>query len=205
MCWNAPVSLTAFIVGLLVCISIAILAYREEKYELMALSVGWIYVIFMQLWEYFIWKYPKKHLFVGAAYIFNITQIIVLGLVFLTFFTDQSIVSRSIVFLILVLYTAFFLIRADQRPVITRTSNHLEYHWWTLPYAPVIYIGSFILIFLFIVRPWLWSLFTLALLVFFLILSRILFSRSVASMWCFFAVSVPALSYFISLFTYEKK
>lgn len=202
MCWNETASLSAFITGIIICLSVGSISYYQKKYELMALSIGWIYVIFMQFWEFLIWKFPNNKFYVDMTYLFNITQISLLGLIFLTFFTNQPKICRFFIFFVLTFYICFFSYQTCNHNDITHQSGHLEYNWWSNSYSSYIYIFSLIFIFLCIIRPFWWSAGTLLIILLFLLLSKIFYSKSVASMWCFFAVSVPLFSFFISLLTY---
>jgi len=203
MCWNATASLSAFIIGVLICIIIASVSIKEKKYELAALSIGWIWVIFMQFWEYFVWKYPENTLYPKMTSLFNISQIVILGLIYLTFFRTQHTIFRTLAFLILFFYVCFFLYSSDV-PKITKTCGHLEYNWWSnIRYSGLVYILSLVSIFLFLIRPFWWSVITMAYILLLLLISRLFYSQSIASMWCFFAVSVPLLSYLFSLGIYK--
>lgn len=203
MCWSAAASLSAFLSGLLVSVGVSIFAYRQKKWSLMALAVGWTWVIGMQLWEYFIWRNPTSNeTYASLAYVFNITQILVLGLIFLTFFHNQGMVCRGVAMGVLLLYTCYMLYFSPQmgsmnvRPVsCTDGLPHLQYPWWTMmPLGGLIYILSLILIFLLLVRPLAWSVKTIAMIMTLFFFSWTFYSKSVASMWCFFAVSMPILS-----------
>jgi len=201
MCWNAPVSLITFIAGCITCIIIGIVSYKQRKYELMALSFGWIWVICMQLWEYFIWKNPNHQNMFKMAYLFNITQVILLGLIYLCFFKNQGTINRCIAFIILLFYTCYFLYQKQDRYInVKNDSGHLDYKWWNKSsYSSMVYLISLILIFLVLVRPFRWSVMTITYIILLLLLSKLFYSNSVASMWCFFAVSVPIMSYVFSL------
>lgn len=203
MCWNATASLSAFFSGLLASLGVSIIAYRQKKWELMALAIGWTWVIGMQLWEYFIWKNPTSNeTFTSLAFIFNITQILVLGLIFLTFFNNQGMVSRTMAMVLLLVYTCYMLYFIPQlgtmqvKPVsCTDGLPHLEYPWWMeIPYGGVLYILTLIMIFLLLVRPLEWSVKTITMIMALFFFSWTFYAKSVASMWCFFAVSIPILS-----------
>ena len=84
MCWNATTSMISFIFGIIICLIIGYIAIKQEKYSLAILSFGWIWVIFMQLFEFFIWNSNNENRTISKfAYIFNITQIVILGILFL--------------------------------------------------------------------------------------------------------------------------
>jgi hypothetical protein len=207
MCWNATASLTAFISGIFTCIIVSMIAYKQKKYELMALSIGWLWVVSMQLWEYFLWKnqFPTENniFYSNMAYVFNVTQVLLLGLIFLTFFENQGLLNRSVVALILFGYVCYILYFGPSLGTMSVSSScanpHLEYPWWTkIPMGGIIYIVILILIFLLIVRPFEWSLKTISVIMILFFLSWTFYSKSVASMWCFFAVLTPIISLLLS-------
>jgi hypothetical protein len=196
MCWNAPVSLASFITGLLISFGIGITAIRQKKPELAVLSFGWSWVICMQLFEYFIWTNPTDNsIYARWAYVFNITQVLVLGLLFLAFFEhpkQNKIIACGILFL----YSCYMFYYAQD--VITSVSQkkHLQYNWWSqLPYGGIIYILTLCSVFLLLVRPSGWSIRTLAIILLLLWISAIFYSDCLASLWCFFAISVPVISF----------
>lgn len=202
MCWNATSSLSAFVIGIIICLIVASLGIKEKKYELTALSLLWIWVIFMQFWEYLVWKYPNNKFFQKMTFLFNLSQIYILGLIFLTFFNNQNLICRGLAFLIIFFYICFFIYYTDS-PKITKKSGHLEYNWWNnIPFSGVLYIFSLFALFLLIIRPFWWSFITVCYILILLLISFLFYSKSVASMWCFFAVSVPLFSYLISLGIY---
>ena len=204
MCWNATTSIVSFIVGVLVSCFIAWKALSEGKRALAVLSLGWTWVVFMQLWEYFIWINPNNQTVSRYAYVFNVTQVLFLALIYLTFFTQYK-ENRAIAFVVVLLYMFYILYYSPPiEPTTVGCNGHLEYPWWKkIPMGGAIYLVSLILIFILLIQPFYWSMYTLAYILLLFGLSYWLFKYSVASMWCFFAVSVPMVSYMISLITYE--
>ena len=205
MCWNATSSIVSFFLGLFLSMTIAWKAIREGKRALAVLAIGWVWVVFMQLWEYFLWTSDKNNnqTISRYAYVFNIMQVIILGMIYLTFFTQDK-KNRAFAFLIMLTYMFYMLYFS---PVIQNTfpscDGHLEYRWWKeMPLGGLVYLLSLSAIFLLLVRPFYWSICTLSYILLLFLLSYLLFHYSVASMWCFFAVSVPVVSYWISLFVY---
>jgi len=205
MCWNATTSLATFISGLFLSLAIGIIAYKQQKYELMVLSLGWIWVICMQLFEYFIWKNDDNQIFSIFAFIFNITQIFVLGLLFLTFFQYHTFSVKMITIFILLFYMSYMFYYTVQMKIKnTPHTSHLYYQWWDqIPFGGCIYILSLISLFLLIVRPFYWSVSTLSVILIFLFMSYLFYRKYVASMWCFFAILIPFISFLISLIIYK--
>jgi len=202
MCWNASVSLTTFLLGIITSGLIGVIAYRQKKYPLSALSFGWMWVVCMQLFEYYIWMNQEENEVASRwAYVFNVTQILVLALIFLVFFDNYPKTNKYIATTLLLFYMTYILYYGSTLGEMKTTtggcaSPHLQYGWWDkMPYASTIYILALILIFVLIVRPLYWSMMTLIMILILLFLSTIFYSKSVASMWCFFAVSIPLISY----------
>lgn len=205
MCWNATASLTALIVGTVLSLITAIVAYRQQKYYVVALAIGWLWVIGMQYWEYVLWtSAPSSRTNEWAsrwAYIFNVTQVLVLGILFLAVTGNQvSWRNRLGALVVMLAYACYILYYAPTMTTLRTTTAsceepHLHYPWWDkMPYGGVVYVVSLVLLFLLVVRPMAWSLGTLAIILAFLAMSSVFYSSSVASMWCFFAVFVPIVS-----------
>ena len=207
MCWNATASLSSFIAGIFASLIVAMIAYKQKKWQLVALSIGWIWVVCMQLWEYFLWKNSlpsaQNMTYSNFAYVFNVTQVILLGLIFLTFFQDQSIWNRATAFTIIFVYTSYMFFYAPTMGTLHVTPScsnpHLEYPWWDkIPFGGFVYMITLISIFLLLVRPLGWSIKTISMIMVLFFMSWIFYSKSVASMWCFFAVSIPVISLLLS-------
>ena len=77
MCWNANASLTSFILGTF--INISVMLYFKNTI-VAVICIVWQWVLMMQISEYFIWKgqdnkqYKSASLGTRASLIFNITQ-----------------------------------------------------------------------------------------------------------------------------------
>lgn len=208
MCWNATASLVAFVVGVLVTGVVCQIAYKQKKWHVFALSLGWLWVISMQLWEYFIWTnpppFPNNIMYSKMAFVFNVTQVLVLGLLFLTFFKTQGVVCRATASVILLLYMSFicyYMSSVSDFSTFASCSNpHLVYPWWKdIPYGGLVYMMALVSVFLLLVRPIGWSVQVLSVILGLFGVSWVLYSGAVASMWCFFAVAIPVISLLLSL------
>lgn len=200
MCYNAATSITTFIVGTVVAVSVGAMALVQKKYELAALCFGWIWVLGMQLWEYFIWRYPKNLVYVKWAYIFNITQPIVLALLFLSFFS-QPLSNRLVVFFLLLFYILYLFQERYESKELKRDPN-IQYSWWN-NYGGYVYMLFLVSLFLLLIRPFYWSMATIIYILILFILSWFFYKRAVASLWCFFAVTVPLVSFLVSFYCYR--
>lgn len=199
MCWNAPVSIASFLTGIIVSFGIGFLALKQQKYELAVLSFGWSWVLCMQLFEYYLWIDPSNNLFYSRwAFVFNITQPLLLGFIFLAFF-EHPTPNKITACLLLFLYTFYMLYYTKDLIINVSEKNHIQYNWWgkELPYGGLVYILTLCAVFLLLVRPFGWSSRTLAVILILLLLSAIFYSDCVASLWCFYAISIPVISYFL--------
>ena len=205
MCWNATASLTALILGTVLSLVTALVAMKQKKWSVVVLSLGWLWVIGMQYWEYLLWTSPVSsdaNAFASRwAYIFNVTQVLVLGLLFLAFADSHlGVWNKVSAVVILLVYACYIMYYAPDMTTLRTTKAsceepHLHYPWWDqMPYGGAIYLMALILLFLLIVRPLAWSVGTITLIMSLFAMSMTFYSSSVASMWCFFAVFVPVAS-----------
>ena len=195
MCWNATASITAFVLGVLVILLVCAYSVPGGHRPLTVLSLGWLWVITMQLWEYLVWTKAGDWASVGA-YVFNMTQILVLFLVFLCF-GDPLPPTRVISAAVIVLLTTLVLFLPTESVIRASTSpqHHLQYSWWTRWVKSILYVVGLGAVFLLMVRPLSWSVACLAVLYLMLLLSGLFYSDAVASMWCFFAVPFPLIAW----------
>lgn len=206
MCWNAEVSISAFVVGSVINSVILYVAVRQQKQAtqdkkqllsaLATLCIGWYWVIGMQLWEYLVWTFPDNNFYAKMAFVFNITQILVLYLLFINGNVENY--NKIIASIALLLYICVMLYPYKNQKITVNSCERLQYSWWDSNWKAAAYMLSLITIFLCLVRPIQWSASTLAVIILFLIFSMIFYKKYVPSMWCFFAVSVPVFAYLLS-------
>ena len=203
MCFNAPVSLTAFLVGSVLAVAVGIVALRLGYTSLAILSFAWIWVIAMQWWEYMVWRQWQTEMAYGLAYVFNVMQI---PLLFLLFFHGQQNKTLSILAsVVLAGYLVAMFYPTEQGTSIQQTSSggtlqHLRYSWWEPSWKAVVYFVGLCSVFLLLVRPLPWSCACLATLLVLFAWSGVLYGmESIASLWCFFAVFFPVIALVLRL------
>ena len=205
MCWNAPVSLVAFLVGVMVTTCILGMAIVHHRYNLATFCAGWYLVVAMQLLEYFIWRHPDNHRAASWAYLLNVLQIAV---IYVCFTAVQGIYHvpwylSCIASAWIVSYVVMVKQFTSQQPwgsvMVNTTTPHLVYPWWTYRKGGL-YLVYFITMFLLLARPWPWTLATLAVLLGIFLITFVFFHRYVASMWCFGVLLVPLLMYALPLY-----
>lgn len=190
MCWNAPVSLATFIVGSIISIIIGGIALTQRHWMLAAMSFGWLWPISMQLWEYFIWTDQRWSSHV--AYVFNVTQILVLYAIFVSI-SNVGQIEKLTSSVIVIIYMCIILLSSTSIDVTK--GAHLQYKWWDSAIKSYSYLFALITIFLLLVRPLRWSIVCVSILCVMLLFSSLLYKNHVPSLWCFFAVSFPIFAY----------
>jgi hypothetical protein len=196
MCWNAEASITAFVLGVVAILLVCAYSIPRGHRPLTVLSLGWLWVITMQLWEYFVWTKAGNWASIGA-YFFNMTQILVLFLVFLCFGDPKPPAPQIISAAMIVFVTTVVLFLPTE--VVVRASaspeKHLQYSWWSPRFKSTLYLIGLGAVFLLMVRPLSWSVSCLAVLYLMLLVSALFYSDAVASIWCFFAVPFPLIAW----------
>lgn len=206
MCWNAPVSITSFILGLLISIGIGIYALKHKRYSLAALSFGWIWVIGMQFIDFMLWQNKCNSSSVNKnytkwGYILNVLQPVILFGIFINFSGKYGVSTKYkiIASVTIISYIIYLLSQANKvfasTECIETSKEHLQYPWWEkMKGGGYIYLVTLIIIFIMLVRPFKWSMKVLAYILGSLLFSSLVFRYGTASMWCWFAVITPFLA-----------
>lgn len=201
MCWNAKASLTSFIIGTLINISV-ILYFKNTIVCL--ICILWQWVLMMQISEYFIWKgqdnKESKSVTLGtrASLIFNITQPLVVFLC-LILISKVKMSFKIIASIVILFYVIFMLINLNiqkEYKSLKPSSNckHMSLKWWSdIKNSGLIYCITLITIILLLLRPFRISIFMSFYLLITLIISSIFYSCGQASMWCWLVVPFPII------------
>lgn len=201
MCWNAKASLTSFILGTL--INISVMLYFKNTI-IAVICIVWQWVLMMQISEYFIWKgqdhKEDKSATLGtkASLIFNITQPLV---VFLCLILNSKVkmsfkITASIVILF---YVSFILINLNKQKEYkslkpSLNCKHMSLQWWSdIKDSGIIYCMTLITIILLLLRPFSISIFMSFYLMITLVISSIFYSCGQASMWCWLVIPFPII------------
>jgi hypothetical protein len=203
MCWNKEVSIASLIVGIIIALSVGFYALKKQWLSLALLSFGWIWVLFMQFADYIFWKHScndeENKKMTKMAYILNITQPLVIYLIFVTF-SEVSVINKITASIIILGYLSYMFYKnyniSEKVKCIDNKGPHIKYEWWSHMggKAGFVYTLVLSLIFILLVRPMKWSLLTLSYIILTLIISMNFFKYGVASMWCWFAVITPLVS-----------
>ena len=201
MCWNANASLTSFILGTL--INISVMLYFKNTI-VAVICIVWQWVLIMQISEYFIWKgqdnkqYKSASLGTRASLIFNITQPLV---VFLCFILNSKVKMsfKIIASIVILFYVSFMLINLNKQKEyksLKPSSNckHMSLQWWSdIKYGGIIYCITLITILLLLLRPLSISIFMASYLIITLLISSIFYSCGQSSMWCWLVIPFPII------------
>ena len=196
MCFNAPVSISTFIVGLILNIAVMI---RFPRKEVIAVSLCWSYVLLMQLFEAIIWTNQdcgrwNKFASIGA-FIANISQPIFVAVCLMA--TIQSAWYLKLIISILLCGYIIYMATAQYKTIdCTRPSKKcasLEYRWWDLvsawPYL-ILLLAAYLLL----LRPLSFSVMQVGWILLTLLVAILTRKGAVGSMWCFLAAFAPVLT-----------
>jgi hypothetical protein len=202
MCWNAPVSLTSFLIGISI-ISILFYLDYDIKYIIIAISF-----IFMQLVEFFIWIYIKNK---RISYYLSLLTFIIIFLqpiLILYFINDYKylIIYYVIIQLFIFLFSLFFLNLTFNFKPIVASNNHLYWNWtsnsfyflsfgliYLLFFLGAIYLTGHKIIFLIAIITYIYSVYNYTK------------YKTVSSMWCWFAIILIIYMLFDAIYSKTTK
>lgn len=195
MCVNAEVSLTYFFIG--VISSICLIYYGNKKFEKENLSTGifFIYISFVQLFEYFIWTDidNKK----GINRIITIILPIIVYLQPVIFYIIKSIIfkeSFSIVNLLIIIYIIYGIFQYNSylknEGLITRVKNKVLHWTWIKYWIKNIYSILFTIV-VFLYFNFYYALLLYILGTFLLIISHKIAIIDYDSIWCLLSAYIP--------------
>jgi hypothetical protein len=198
MCFNAPVSLTTFLIGIIGSFRLYILNYKPE-------AIFYAWVVLMQLIEFVLWRNQpcnKTNLFMtNLGMIVNHLEPIALWVGILLFSQKELpflVNVLMIVFLVTTLYYTRLFLRKNKIKCTTETeesSPHLHWKWNYGPYYIPYYSLFLLCLFVLSVFGLNHGTINALLLVTSYLVSYVLYSdtKSVGAMWCFFAAFGPWL------------
>ena len=196
MCFSAPSSIGAFIVGIIG--SYLLYNYGNKKYEKenQIYSIFLLYVIFMQLFDFIFWidqknKWNLNHIFTYIAPFFNLSQPLLLYILKIIYNKPKmNGIWDYLVLILNVIYAIVFLIGYCQfikntKPLLILEKNgHLEWSW--LKYSNMLYFVAFI-INIFYTSKMNYSILSALVIFLALFLSSKLNTKFVGEIWCFTA------------------
>lgn len=204
MCWSAPISFLAFFLGTAFNIWLITQIPCPTIY---ALAFCWQWIILMQLYEGLHWSGDRK--FSGmAANITSILQPLVLIFALIIVNSNPSLSSKSLAGLVGLMYILFILIKMTNKGISTDLSprencTHLNISWPTqLNNTQWAYLITLLLGFFLLLRPFNFGLIIAGYIFLALMISIFFYSCGSPSMWCFFSVAAPLVTYFAWKYTH---
>jgi len=201
MCYNKDISLYTYLIGL---VASFLLLQKQDK-DLKILGCFFIFIIHMQLIEYFLWTNNKCNMrnitlsHIGALIMF--IQPIILYLVILYYNKELYIKNKIKINIILIIYVILLIIYCinlfpiECTDVTKASSPYLQWSWFykknpkflTLCFP----IALMILIYYGLTKPY--NLYVSLICIISFIISFIIYKkqRAFGSLWCWFAVFIP--------------
>ena len=207
MCFNEPVSLGTFLLGLL--FSIILMLYGNPKYkkENIVFGIMFIFISIVQLMEYFLWidinnKYGINYLITLISPLIVIIQPFILYVIKFIYFNPELLTTTNLpLFIVNIVYFGIFLINYItnfiNKKLITKVENgHLN---WPIKYlmGPTFYL-ILLLINMFYLTDMKYSFIVAFFTYLFSILSYNYFGYHIIEMWCFFSAFLPLIIFFIT-------
>jgi hypothetical protein len=208
MCINAETSLFTFLFGTI--INIIIIKKTSNPNYLMMVAI-YEFILLMQLLDFFCWRDQacgmQNKFATKAALIQNMLQPVVIILILLIYTQVTSKKLKLIVSLTLLMYigTVFykFYYNKSTRPITclkpTVKCKHLEYGWWSIisHYSIFIYLLPIIVGFYLLLKSKKFAIIHSLYIIISFILSGIVYSCGVPSIFCLFATGGPVLNYLL--------
>ena len=199
MCFNAPVSIAALIVGTVLNVYV----YRSTTLpHVRAIIVAWQYSLLMQLADALSWtsECPSTQQTISTklSYVLNITQPIALLVAAMIFVPSLSLRTKVIACGVGMAYLAYTYAYTKNTDACVKRLNacgHLDYYWWSdIPYGGFVYVLTLIALTL-LLFPTTFGVLQLAYVLATLGLSMVFYSCGTPSVWCFFQVFAPLFTY----------
>lgn len=201
MCWNEPVSWLTFFIGTFLNVY-NICYFKNKVITRLSLAVQWL--LMMQFFEAIAWRNQNVNsksecnstntFATYGALIFNLTQPIVLCLLFLDISPVLPIYKNLAIGVMLtyICYLFYALNRSKTFNCLKPSSqcSHLDLVWWKSISAIPYHIALFATLIL-LVRPVNIMMFAVAYIAIAFILSMMFYSCGVGSMWCWFVAFIP--------------
>ena len=201
MCYSFEVSVSTFLIGLTFSV-INLIKYRNPIY--VCLSLFWLVVIFMQLWESLLWKNYKCELVSKLAMVNNLIQPLVLLLVLLIpNYLKNNSVNLPLVGLTILIYLGYIskYFKKDYGCIKEKNGIHLK--WWDM-YGAYLFIIVGIILFK-LILPTKIGYIQMSLFIYSLIIVNIFYEKNSiynrygrkGSIWCWAAAFIPLVNYFV--------
>lgn len=210
MCWSEQVSWLSFIIGSAINMWVASRDWGVQRSKILALCLLWQWVLFVQVAEAYIWRgntTSNDNLVRVASmsqYLLILTQPIILGLAFLAIGAPEAPYENKILAgSLLGAYVVWCLYSVWKVPDMSLTrpgcaEKHLEMTWWNkIPGGAIPYLVAIAAVVMLLIRPMNVMWWCLAFVFGTLLASSLFYSCGTGSMWCWFAVSAPLVTWLI--------
>ena len=213
MCINWYTSLATFTVGTVVN---AMIWHETDNVNYRMMVIVWQFVLFMQALDFLAWIDPKcgklNQLVTKVAYLQNVLQPIVLGLVLLIGTQVKELKPKiyaalSIIFYICVtLYTLYFsdspFAKASKPQAClapTKTCQHLDYTWWHMleRSAIFVYLVPVVTCILLLLKPTTFARYNVMYVIVSYLASWLFYGCGNPTVFCLFAVGAPIMNYIL--------
>jgi hypothetical protein len=210
MCYSAPVSLAAFIIGTI----FSYLLYLENDISYKIIGLFLAFVVLMQLIEFLLWThqfcnlYNKSISFVGM--ILNYLQPLAMGLLILYFYKKMPQLNKKIVIAILVIYTILAILYMIQFMFLKNKCSHkkdnpyLLWNWGQMKnsgWINTIYLIALISIIYIGMPDKFTAIMSIIIGGFALIMSYLFYPRPfIGAIWCLFTAFIPVILYLYKKF-----
>jgi uncharacterized membrane protein (DUF441 family) len=199
MCFNAPVSIAALLVGTVLNVCL----FRATPLpHVRAIVITWQYSLLMQFADALSWtsECPSTQQTISTklSYLLNITQPIALLVAGMVLLPSLSFQSKALACTIAIAYLVYVYVYANKADKCVKNLNacgHLDYYWWSeMPYGWAVYVITIILLTI-VLLPLKFGVLQLAYVLSTLALSTVFYNCGTPSVWCFFQVLAPLYTY----------
>ena len=199
MCFSERISLIAFFVGIFG----SSLLYNLGTTNDIIYSLFFAYVSLMQLIDFFLWRNQtcnKTNILISnIGLILNHLQPIVLGLLLLYY---KNIPNGELIYFILFVYLLFMIPYSkqyfnDPQCSLKNVENHITWSWNNKKDHILMYCVYLLILLLLCICGFEknYGLYAAFIALFTIVISIIFYSKNIGSIWCFFTVFLPILTY----------
>lgn len=207
MCFSKQLSIKSFLFGLFCGLSLIIFGNKESSKTNKAIGLFFIFVSFMQLIEYFIWKdinietgFNRLGFILGP--IFNHLQPIILFILCTIFIKSSNLIPKKIMIFFIILYFIYivkkyydYILDNPNQFIQTNETGHLDWPWkYNFNYTFYFIINLIIIINFYKNKN------VFAILIFvniLLFISNNKFKKNIGELWCFMVIGSPLVALFL--------
>lgn len=207
MCYTKEISIQSFFFGLLCGLSLIKFGNKESSKTNKVIGLFYIFVSFMQLIEYFLWKdincktgLNKIGFTLGP--IFNHLQPIILFILCMIFIKSSNIIPKTFFIFLIILYLIYiikkyidYILNNSDQCVQPNETGHLEWIWK----YNFNYIFYFLINLLVLINYYKNKNITITLIISYILLfiSINKFNKNIGELWCFMVTGIPLIHLFL--------